>query len=71
MFAVNKVWKFMQRLSVTHWSTGKPILRYVKETVGNGLLIQRSSSSSLMAYSDADWAGCPDDKNQPVATIFI
>jgi hypothetical protein len=52
----------MQRPTITHWSPVKCILRYLKETVGHGLLIQRSSSSSLMAYSDADLASCPDDK---------
>jgi transposase InsO family protein len=61
-FAVNKVCQFMQRPTVTHWTAVKRILRYLKETIGHGLLIQRSSSSSLMAYSDADWAGCPDDR---------
>jgi len=61
MFAVNEVCQFMQRPIVTHWTAVKRILRYLKETVGHGLLIQRLSSS-LIAYSDADWAVCSDDR---------
>nr|GEY23870.1 ribonuclease H-like domain-containing protein [Tanacetum cinerariifolium] len=37
----------------------KRILLYVKGTLDYGLQLYASSSSSLVAYSDADWAGCP------------
>lgn len=56
-----------------HWSTVKRILRYLKGTVTHGLLIQQHSApvlhayadstyNTLSAFSDADWAGCPDDR---------
>ncbi|WVZ70189.1 hypothetical protein U9M48_018875 [Paspalum notatum var. saurae] len=38
----------------------KRILRYVKGTLSVGLHIGAGSVQSLTAYSDADWAGCPD-----------
>ncbi|XP_034592978.1 uncharacterized mitochondrial protein AtMg00810-like [Setaria viridis] len=40
----------------------KCILRYVKSMVFSGLHISTSPVQSLTAYSDADWAGCPDSK---------
>ncbi|WVZ85685.1 hypothetical protein U9M48_032580, partial [Paspalum notatum var. saurae] len=36
------------------------ILRYIKGTLSIGLHIGVGSVQSLTAYSDADWAGCPD-----------
>jgi hypothetical protein len=30
-------------------------------TIDYGLLIKKCSSQQLFAYSDVDWAGCPDD----------
>ena len=40
----------------------KRIIRYVHETIKLGLTFQRSSSTLLSAFSDADWAGCLDDR---------
>nr|GEV28202.1 ribonuclease H-like domain-containing protein [Tanacetum cinerariifolium] len=37
----------------------KRILRYVRDTLEYGLQLFSSSTTSLAAYSDADWAGCP------------
>nr|GFA39850.1 ribonuclease H-like domain-containing protein [Tanacetum cinerariifolium] len=37
----------------------KRIIRYVQGTLEFGLQLYASSRSSLVAYSDADWAGCP------------
>jgi hypothetical protein len=40
----------------------KRILRYVSGTVNLGLIFKRSSSILVSAFSDADWAGCVDDR---------
>ncbi|GJR28525.1 ribonuclease H-like domain-containing protein [Tanacetum coccineum] len=42
-----------------HFSALKRILRYVRGTLDYGLQLFSSSATSLVAYSDADWAGCP------------
>nr|GEU29738.1 ribonuclease H-like domain-containing protein [Tanacetum cinerariifolium] len=42
-----------------HFSALKRILWYVRGTLDYGLQLFSSSTSSLVAYSDADWAGCP------------
>jgi hypothetical protein len=61
-FAVNKVSQFMHRPTSLHLQAVKRILRYLKSTISYGLLLRRSPSRTLQAYSDADWAGCPDDR---------
>jgi hypothetical protein len=38
----------------------KRILRYLQGTPPYGFLLRRSNSSDIVAYTDADWAGCPD-----------
>jgi hypothetical protein len=45
-----------------HWQTVKRILRYLKGTIDEGITIQKSQSSNLQAFTDADWARCLDDK---------
>jgi hypothetical protein len=59
-FAVNKVSQFMHRPTSLHLQAVKRILRYLKFTISYGLLLRRSTSRTLDAYSD--WAGCPDDR---------
>jgi hypothetical protein len=56
-FSVNKVCQFLHALTTTHWSAVKRILRYLHDTCGLGILIRRSSSLLLSAFSYADWAG--------------
>jgi histone deacetylase 1/2 len=61
-YAVNKASQFMHSPTDEHWNGVKRILRYLKGTLHFGLHISSTSSFELHAYSDADWAGCPDDR---------
>jgi len=77
-FAVNKVCQYMHAPTENHWTAVKRILRYLKGTADYGLLLRHASGSTLhaftdahwqlshnspfRAYSDSDWAGCPDDR---------
>ncbi|KAD7477841.1 hypothetical protein E3N88_00977 [Mikania micrantha] len=47
---------------INHWSAVKRILRYLQGRANHGLLIQRSASYTLHAYTDADCAGSSDDR---------
>lgn len=35
------------------------VLKYVKGTLSQGILMQGSDSISLQAFTDSDWASCP------------
>jgi histone deacetylase 1/2 len=61
-FAVNKVCQFLHAPTTVHWKAVKRILRYVQGTLGVGLKIRNSVSTTVSAFSDADWAGCVDDR---------
>jgi histone deacetylase 1/2 len=61
-FAVNKVCQFLHCPTTVHWAAVKRILRYIKGTLGLGLTFKKSPSTLVSAFSDADWAGCPDDR---------
>nr|GEZ27776.1 hypothetical protein [Tanacetum cinerariifolium] len=45
-----------------HYTVLKRILRYVCGTLDHGLQLYRSPTTQLIAYSDADWAGCPSTR---------
>jgi hypothetical protein len=52
----------MHNPTLNHWSATKRILRYLKESIDYGIQIQASNDLTLQAYSDSDWARCPDDR---------
>jgi histone deacetylase 1/2 len=61
-FAVNKVCWFLHAPTTSHWSAVKRILRYIRGTMNLGLKIALSKSMMISGFSDADWAGCIDDR---------
>ncbi|XP_071704314.1 uncharacterized mitochondrial protein AtMg00810-like [Rutidosis leptorrhynchoides] len=61
-YAVHQLCLFMHDPREPHFNARKRVLRYVRGTVDNGLQIFPSSTSKLIAYSDADWGGCLDTR---------
>nr|GEV13143.1 ribonuclease H-like domain-containing protein [Tanacetum cinerariifolium] len=56
---MDTVYLYMHDPREPHFSALKRILRYVRGTLDYGLQLFASSTTSLVAYSNADWAGCP------------
>lgn len=62
----------MHSPSATHWVAVKRILPYLQGTLHHGLTFKPAASLELNAYSDADWAGCPDDRRSTTGfCIFL
>lgn len=52
----------MQSPTEDHWIAVKRILLYLKHTLTYGLLLQPLTRMQLHGFTDADWAGCSDDR---------
>ncbi|KAI3523467.1 hypothetical protein L1887_01631 [Cichorium endivia] len=61
-YAVQQVCMHMHAPRTTHLTALKRILRYISGTITHGLTLTRSATTSLLSYTDADWAGCPDTR---------
>ncbi|KAJ0647711.1 putative RNA-directed DNA polymerase [Helianthus annuus] len=61
-YAVQQVCLFMHDPRESHFAFMKRIIRYIQGTLDYGIRIGRSRSHDLVAYSDADWGGCPDSR---------
>ncbi|KAF5457496.1 hypothetical protein F2P56_021595, partial [Juglans regia] len=59
-YAVNSVSQYMQSPTVDHFQAVKRILCNVKGTLHYGLSFSHSPPTSILAYSNVDWAGYPD-----------
>jgi histone deacetylase 1/2 len=61
-YAVNRVCQYLHAPREPHLTAVKRILRYVRSTATYGLHLRPAPSGVLSAFSDADWAGNPDDR---------
>uniref|UniRef100_A0A2N9IFH7 Reverse transcriptase Ty1/copia-type domain-containing protein n=1 Tax=Fagus sylvatica TaxID=28930 RepID=A0A2N9IFH7_FAGSY len=60
-FVVHQVCQFMNAPTDIHLVAGKRILRYLRGTLDHGLYYT-PSPTFLSAFTDADWAGDPNDR---------
>nr|GEZ89605.1 ribonuclease H-like domain-containing protein [Tanacetum cinerariifolium] len=58
-YVVQQVCLYMHDPHEPYFLAFKRVLRYVRGTLDYGLQLFSSSTTDLVAYSDADWAGCP------------
>lgn len=61
-YAVQQICLHMHDPHEPHLAALKRILRYVRGTIDFVVHLRRSTTVDLIAYSDADWAGCPDTR---------
>lgn len=61
-FCVGKLSQFLSKPTTEHWKAVKRVLRYLRGTIHYGIHIKPSALLDIVAYSDADWASCPDDR---------
>lgn len=61
-YAVQQICLHMHDPHEPHLAALKRILRYVHGTIDFVVHIRRSTTIDLIAYSDTDWAGCPDTR---------
>ncbi|KAM1354495.1 hypothetical protein PS2_028626 [Malus domestica] len=69
-FAVHQVCQFMHKPMESHYVAVKMILRYLKGTVKLGINYV-PGSMDLHAFSDADWAGDPNDRRSTTGFVVF
>ncbi|XP_021985727.1 uncharacterized mitochondrial protein AtMg00810-like [Helianthus annuus] len=71
-YAVNQVSQYLHAPTTTHFQEVKRILRYLKGTLAFGLHYTRPTTTSLLGYSDADWARCLETRRSTYGySIFL
>ncbi|GKB64714.1 ribonuclease H-like domain-containing protein, partial [Tanacetum coccineum] len=62
-YTVQQVCLYMHDPREPYFAALKRILRYVRGTMDFGLQLYASATTSLVGYTDADWAGCPSTRS--------
>ena len=48
----------MQKPRIEHWQAVMHVIRYLKGTIGQGIMLRASSPLHVTGWSDSDWSGC-------------
>ena len=69
-FSVGVYARFQAAPKESHMTTVKRIICYINGTSDYGIWYSRDSNKCLAGYSDADWAGCIDDRKSTSGGCF-
>ena len=70
-YAAQTLSQFMQSPRTSHLQALEHVLKYIKGTVSQGLLIQGSNQVVLQAYSDSDWAACSTTRRSITGYVMM
>ncbi|XP_019105507.2 uncharacterized mitochondrial protein AtMg00810-like [Beta vulgaris subsp. vulgaris] len=70
-YAVQNLSQFMQNPRTSHHDALLHTLRYVACTASQGIMLKASDNLCLQAFSDSDWAACPDSRQSITGYILL
>ncbi|XP_059429147.1 uncharacterized mitochondrial protein AtMg00810-like [Corylus avellana] len=69
-FSVGVCARFQANPKESHLTVVKRIICYVNGIVNYGIWYSRNTNLNLAGYSDADWAGCANDRKSTLGGCF-
>lgn len=72
-YVVSVLNKFLEQPSSTHWTAAKRVLKYLKGTLNVGITYNGNcnQSNELIAFSDSDYASCPDTRKSTSGIVLM
>lgn len=61
----------MQSPLHSHFEVLLHTLRYVAHTIGQGILLKADNNIKLQAFTDSDWATCPDSRKSVIGYLMM
>jgi hypothetical protein len=70
-YAVSKLSQFLDSPTDTHMLAALHVLKFLKNSPGQGLFFKAKSSLLLQGYSDSDWGACPDTRRSTTGFCYF
>ncbi|KAI3813207.1 hypothetical protein L1987_17925 [Smallanthus sonchifolius] len=70
-YVVNILSQFVGDPRQSYMEATNRVLRYLKATPGQGILIPKEGGTNLTAYCDSDWLGCPFTRRSRTGYLLL
>lgn len=70
-YDVRTLSQYMHQPRIQHFEALTHVLRYLAGTVGQGILLFATHQLTLRAYSDSDWASCPNTRRSVTGYVML
>ncbi|GKB75214.1 putative RNA-directed DNA polymerase [Tanacetum coccineum] len=70
-YFVNVLSQFVADPRHSHIDAAHQVLRYLKGTAGQGILLPQDGGCNLTAYCDSDWLGCPITRRSRTGYLLL
>ncbi|XP_070017793.1 uncharacterized protein [Nicotiana sylvestris] len=70
-FSVQTLSPFLQRPKKSHMEATLRVVKYIKNSPGQGILLSSKLNNTISAYCDADWATCPFSRKSISELIWL
>ncbi|KAK9048060.1 hypothetical protein SSX86_032977 [Deinandra increscens subsp. villosa] len=70
-YSVNVLSQFVSDPRQNHMDAATRVLRYLKATPGQGILLPKEGGTSLISYCDSDWLGCPYTRRSRTGYLLL
>ena len=71
VFVVGMLGRYLSDPRLSHWKAAKKVMQYLQATKDHMLTYRRTNTLDIVGFSDADYAGCMDDKKSTSGYIFM
>ncbi|KAJ0454405.1 putative RNA-directed DNA polymerase [Helianthus annuus] len=70
-YSVNVLSQFVSDPRESHLEAANRVLRYLKATPGQGILLTKDGGTNLTAFYDFDWLGCPITRRSRTGYLLL
>ena len=70
-YTVQLLSQYMQHPRIPHFEALQHTLRYISQSAGQGILLKADDHLTLQAFSDSDWAACPDSRRSVTGYVLL
>ncbi|KAM0047832.1 putative RNA-directed DNA polymerase [Helianthus debilis subsp. tardiflorus] len=70
-YSVNVLSQFVADPRQNHWDAAIRVLRYLKTTLGQGIMLPKEGGTDLVTFCDSDWLGCPFSRRSRTGYVLL
>lgn len=70
-YSVHVLSQFMQQPHEAHWDAALRVVRFLKGSAGQGILLKSDPDLTLTIYCDSDWSSCPLTRRSLSAFVVL